>query len=98
MTRKCWQLLENQRYLLESTKFKFKIRMGYKNLKYFIKIQKLNCRQARQALYLSRFYFTLKHILEIKIEKTDSLSRRPDQKIGMENNSENQKLIKEEWI
>ena len=72
--------------------------MDYKNLKYFIKIQKLNCRQARQALYLSRFNFTLKHILETKMEKTDSLSKRPDQKIGMENNSENQKLIKEEWI
>ena len=72
--------------------------MDYKNLKYFIKIQKLNCRQARQALYLSRFNFTLKHILETKMEKTDSFSKRPDQKIGMENNSENQKLIKEEWI
>ena len=72
--------------------------MDYKNLKYFIKIQKLNCRQSRQALYLSRFNFTLKHILEKKIEKADSLSRRPDWKIEIENNSENQKLIKEEWI
>jgi len=30
--------------------------------------------------------------------KVDNLSRRPDLKIRMENNNENQKLIKEEWI
>jgi len=30
--------------------------------------------------------------------KVDGLSRRPDLKVGIENNNENQKLIKEEWI
>jgi len=30
--------------------------------------------------------------------KVDELSRRPDLKVGIENNNENQKLIKEEWI
>ena len=30
--------------------------------------------------------------------KADSLSRRPDWKVEIENNNENQKLIKEEWI
>ena len=44
--------LENQRYLLESTKFKFEVWTDYKNLKYFMKAQKLNQRQAYQALYL----------------------------------------------
>ena len=39
--------LENQKYLLESTKFKFKVQTDYKNLEYFIKVQKLNCRQVR---------------------------------------------------
>jgi len=34
----------------------------------------------------------------IKIEKADGLSRRLDWKIGTENDNENQKLIKEEWI
>jgi len=34
--------LENWRHLLESTKFKFKVWTDYKNLKYFIKVQKLN--------------------------------------------------------
>ena len=47
-------------------------------------------------LYLSRFDFALKHVLEMKIRKTDRLSRRPDRKIGMKNNNENQKLTKEE--
>ena len=39
--------LENWRYLLESTRFKFKIWTDHKNLKYFIKVQKLNRKQAR---------------------------------------------------
>ena len=38
--------LENWKYLLESTKFKFEVWTDHKNLKYFIKIQKLNHRQA----------------------------------------------------
>ena len=61
-----------------------------------MKIQKLNWRQTRQALYLSRFDFTLKYILGVRIKKTDRLSRRLDLKVGMENNNKNQKLIKEE--
>ena len=61
-----------------------------------MKIQKLNWRQTRYALYLSRFDFTLKYILGVRIKKTDRLSRRLDLKVGMENNNKNQKLIKEE--
>ena len=38
--------LENWRYLLESTKYKFKVWTNHKNLEYFIKAQKLNHRQA----------------------------------------------------
>ena len=34
--------LENWRHLLEGAKFKFEIWMDYKNLEYFIKVQKLN--------------------------------------------------------
>ena len=45
--------LEAWRYLLEGTQFKFKIWMDHKNLEYFMKMQKLNRRQARWALYLS---------------------------------------------
>ena len=63
-----------------------------------MKAQKLNRKQARQALYLSRFNFTLKHILETRIGKIDSLSRRPDWQMGVENDNKNQKLIKKEQI
>ena len=61
-----------------------------------MKVQKLNQRQARQALYLSRFDFTLKHMPRVRIRKADGLSRRLDLKMEVENNNKNQKLIKEE--
>ena len=67
--------LENWRHLLEGTKFKFKVWIDYKNLEYFMKAQNLNRRQARWALYLSRFDFTLKHVPGTKMEKADRLSR-----------------------
>jgi len=70
--------LEAWRHFLEGAVIKFEIWTDHKNLKYFMKVQKLNRRQARWALYLSRFNFTLKHVLGTKIEKVDSLSRRPD--------------------
>jgi len=40
----------------------------------------------------------LKHVSETRIGKVNELSRKPDLKVKMENNNENQKLIKEEWI
>ena len=39
--------LEVWRHLIESTKFKFEVWIDHKNLEYFIKMQKLNCRQVR---------------------------------------------------
>ena len=59
-------------------------------------MQKSNRSQAQQVLYLSRFNFTLKHVLGTKIEKANGLSRRPDWKIGTENDNQNQKIIREE--
>jgi len=40
--------------------------------------QKLNYRQVKWALYLSRFDFTLKHMPGSSIGKADSLSKCPD--------------------
>ena len=40
----------------------------------------------------------LKHILGSKIEKTDSLSRRLDQEVGVEKDNENEMLVKPEWL
>ena len=47
---------------------------------------------------MSRFNLTLKHVPEVRIEKVDRLSKRPDLKVEIKNDNKNQKLIKEEWI
>ena len=39
--------LEVQRHFLEGAAIKFEIQTDYKNLKYFMKVQKLNRRQAK---------------------------------------------------
>jgi len=88
--------LGNWRHLLEGAKFKFEVWMDHKNLDYFMKGQKLNQRQAHWALYLSRFDFILKHVPGTKMGKRDGLSRRLDWKVGIENNNNNQTLIKEQ--
>ena len=63
-----------------------------------MKVQKLNRRQARQALYLSRFNFMLKHVPGSKMEKVDSLSRRPDWEVGVEKDNEDKTLVKPEQL
>ena len=59
-----------------------------------MKAQKFNRKQARWALYLSRFNFMLKYILGNRMGKADSLSRRLDQEIGVERDNENETLVK----
>jgi len=63
-----------------------------------MKAQKLNKRQARWALYLSRFSFTLKHVLGSKMGKADSLSKRPDWEVDVEKNNKDETLVKPEWL
>ena len=63
-----------------------------------MKVQKLNRRQARWALYLSQFNFTLKYVLGIRMGRADGLSRRPDWKIGVDRDNEDQVVIKDNWI
>jgi len=70
--------LEVWRHLLEGAQSKFEIWTDHKNLEYFMKAQKLNRRQARWVLYLSRFDFTLKHVAGTKMRKADGLSQRSD--------------------
>jgi len=86
--------LEAWRYFLEGTTVKFEIWTDHKNLEYFMKAQKLNRRQARWALYLSRFDFMLKHVPGSKMGKADSLSRRPDWEVRVERDNEDETLIK----
>ena len=63
-----------------------------------MKVQKLNRRQAQWALYLSRFDFTLEHVLGMRMGKADGLSRRPDWKIGVDKDNENQVVVKDSWV
>ena len=49
-------------------------------------------------MYLSRFDFTLKHVLRTKIGKADRLSRQPDWKVEVDKDNENQVFIKDNWI
>ena len=63
-----------------------------------MKVQKLNKRQAKWALYLFRFDFMLKHVLESRIVKVNSLSKRPDWEISVEKDDENKTLVKLEQL
>ena len=92
------QYLEAWKHFLEGAKNQFEIWMDHKNLEYFIKTQKLNQRQARWLLYLSRFDFALKHVTGKSMERVDSLSRRVDWAEGVEKDNENQVMLKEEWL
>jgi len=90
--------LEAWRHFLEGAKDWFEIWMDHKNLEYFMKAQKLNQRQARWSLYLSRFDFALKHVAGKSMGRADSLSRRVDWAKGVERDNENQVMLKEEWL
>ena len=90
--------LEVWKHYLEGAKVQLKIWLDYKNLQYFMTSQKLNHRQARWILYLSRFDFVLRHIPGKSMEKADGLSERPDWQEGVERDNENRTLIKQEWM
>ena len=90
--------LEAWRHFLEGAKDWFEIWTDHKNLEYFMKAQKLNQRQARWSLYLSRFDFALKHVAGKSMERADSLSRRVDWAERVEKDNENQIMLKEEWL
>ena len=92
------QCLKAWRHFLEGAKDQFEIWTDHKNLEYFIKAQKLNQKQARWLLYLSRFDFALKHVASKSIERADSLSRRVDWAEGVEKDNENQVMLKKEWV
>jgi hypothetical protein len=72
---------------------------NHKNLEYFRVAQKLNHRQARWLLHLSRFDFTLHHKPGRSMGKPDALSRQADHRFGQRDNN-NLTLIAPElfWI
>ena len=90
--------LEAWQHYLEGAKEQFEIWTDHKTLEYFMNAKKLNRRQARWALYLSCFDFTLLHKAGKTLGKADSLSRRPDLKKGMENDNKDVMLLKPEFF
>ena len=64
--------LEEWRHYLEGTPFQFEVWTDHKNLKYFRTSKKLNRRQARRSLHLSRFDFTLHHRPGHSMGKSDA--------------------------
>ena len=90
--------LEIQRHFLKGMTTKFEIQTDHKNLEYFMKVQKLNRKQVRWALYLSRFDFILKYVSGSKMGKADNLSRRLDWKVEVEKNNEDKTLVKSEQL
>jgi hypothetical protein len=80
------QGLEEWRHYLEGARHPVEILTNHKNLKYFRVAQKLNRRQARWSLYLSRFDFTLHHKPGRSMGKPDALSRRANHGSGQGDN------------
>ena len=87
--------LDEWRHWLEGAHHKFEIWTDHKNLEYFRTARKLNRRQARWSLFLSRFDYELHHRPGRSMGKPDALSRRADHGTGGEDN-DNMVLLKPE--
>jgi hypothetical protein len=86
------QGLEEWRHYLEGARHPGEIWTNHKNLEYFRVAQKLNCRQARWSLYLSRFDITLHHKPGQSMGKPDALSRWADHG-SRQGDNDNQTLL-----
>jgi len=80
--------LEAWRHYLEGSPHTIEILTDHQNLQYFRAAQKLNRRQARWSVFLSRFDYLLKHRSGSQSGKPDALSRRADHPRGTEDNSD----------
>src|SRR6266516_4057482 len=80
------------RHFLEGAHYKFEIWTDHKNLEYFMTAKRLNRRQARWSLYLSRFDFSMHHRPGRSMGQADALSRRADHGDGSKDN-ENMVLL-----
>jgi len=90
--------LEGWRHHLEGATHELEIWTDHRNLQYFMSAKKLNRRQARWSLFLSRFNFHLVHKAGTLMKKADVLSRRVDHKRGVEEDNTNVTLLKPEYF
>lgn len=92
------QALKEYRHYLEGHSEKFEIWSDHQNLTYFKSAQKLTRRQARWALYLTRFNYFLHHKPGKTMQAEDPLSRRSDHEERVNLNNQDQILLKPEFF
>ena len=90
--------LEEYRQHLEGHPEIIEIWSDHLNLTFFRDAQKLSRRQARWALYLTRFNFKLRHKPGKTMLTADPLSRRPDHEEGVNSDNKDQILLKPEFF
>ena len=90
--------LEEFRHILEGAKHPIEVLNDHRNLTYFQTAQNLNRRQARWALFLSRFDISLVHRAGKHSAKPDALSRRADHNTGEDDNKDEVLLKPELFI
>uniref|UniRef100_A0A670IHI8 Gypsy retrotransposon integrase-like protein 1 n=1 Tax=Podarcis muralis TaxID=64176 RepID=A0A670IHI8_PODMU len=66
------------RHHLEGARHPVEVRTDHRNLEYLQTTRKLNQRQIRWALFFSRFQFRIRYIPSSQNQKTDALSRKPE--------------------
>src|SRR5713101_2924613 len=86
--------LEEWQHYLEGSPHTIEILSDHKNLKIFKEMCKLSRRQARWAVYLSRFNFQITHTPGKNAGKPDALSRQPDHEEGNHDNEDCILLLK----
>ncbi len=80
--------LEEWRHWLEGATRPFIVLTDHKNLEYLRSAKRLNPRQARWALFFTRFRFTVTYRPGTKNTKSDALSRQTE-KVNQTNNNDN---------
>lgn len=90
--------LEEWRHYLEGAPYPVEVWTDHKNLGYFQEAHKLNRRQARWSLYLTRFNLELSHKSGTTMTIPDTLSRRPDHDLGGGGDNQERILLPEKMF
>jgi len=90
--------LEEYKHHLEEHLHKIEIWSDHQNLTFFRTTQKLTRRQARWALFMTRFDFVLYHKPEKTMQTEDPLSRQADHEIRIDLDNTNQVLLKPKFF
>ena len=85
--------LESWHHYLEGLPEKFTVYSDHKNLEYWTKARNLTRRQARWALFLSRFNFEIVPRPGKAMGKPDALTRRSQHEVKDEEDNQNQVIL-----